>query len=65
MFRHALALALVALVAGTGPALAATGAANPGPLPLPLSVADTVVNEGVSVEGPLINNIGLPTVLGR
>ncbi|MEU5775107.1 hypothetical protein ABZ819_17705 [Streptomyces venezuelae] len=63
MFRCALVLALVALAAGMGPAQAAINPANPGPLPLPLPVADTVVNEGVSVEGPLINNIGLPTVL--
>ncbi|MEU6822355.1 hypothetical protein ABZ921_17155 [Streptomyces atriruber] len=61
MIRRALVLALVALAAAAGPVVAAT--ANPGPLPVPLPVADTLVNEGVTVEGPLINNFGLPTVL--
>ncbi|MET8683239.1 hypothetical protein ABZV77_03405 [Streptomyces sp. NPDC004732] len=61
MFRRALVLALVALAAAAGPAVA-VAPANPGPLPIPLPVADTVVNEGVTVEGPLINNFGLPTV---
>ncbi|MEV7190519.1 hypothetical protein AB0N81_01750 [Streptomyces sp. NPDC093510] len=53
MLRRAPFLALLALVVA--------GTVNPHPLPLP--IADTVVNEGVSIEGPLINNIGLPTVL--
>ncbi|WP_306335056.1 hypothetical protein [Streptomyces sp. KL118A] len=63
MFRRALLLTVLALAAAVTPAVAANAPTNPGPLPLPLPVADTVVNEGVSVEGPLINNIGLPTLL--
>ncbi|WP_055565862.1 hypothetical protein [Streptomyces atriruber] len=63
MFRRALVPALLVLAAAVAPAVAANAPANPGPLPLPLPVADTVVNEGVSVEGPLVNNIGLPTVV--
>jgi hypothetical protein len=50
----ALALATVALAA---PASAAPrGAANPNPLPH----LETLISEGVTVEGPLINGVAVP-----
>lgn len=30
------------------------------PLPLPLPGAESLITEGVTIEGPLINNLGLP-----
>lgn len=58
--RHVVAVITLAaaLVGGLvlSTATAATAAANPIPLP----VIDTLINEGISVEGPLINNIVLP-----
>ncbi|MCL6737085.1 hypothetical protein [Streptomyces neyagawaensis] len=47
------ALAAAALVG----VLASPAAANPSPLPLP--ELGTVIGEGLTVEGPLIQNVGL------
>lgn len=59
--RHrfaALVLATVALAAAyTAPAQAA---ANPSPVPL---AAESLITEGLTIEGPLINNLGLPKLL--
>ncbi|MEU9333908.1 hypothetical protein AB0D49_12230 [Streptomyces sp. NPDC048290] len=35
---------------------------NPSPLPLPLAGAETLITEGVTVEGPLLQNIVLPSL---
>ncbi|GGS22892.1 hypothetical protein GCM10010252_72580 [Streptomyces aureoverticillatus] len=56
--------ALAATAALTAPATAATAApaaahSAMNPLP-PLAAAESLVTEGVSIEGPLINNLGLP-----
>ncbi|MFH8467471.1 hypothetical protein [Streptomyces sp. NPDC017991] len=32
------------------------------PLPLPVTAVEPLVTEGVSIEGPLINNLTLPTL---
>ncbi|MGW7273860.1 hypothetical protein ACWGH5_25415 [Streptomyces sp. NPDC054864] len=59
--RNLVLLAAVAssFIALATPASAAEQeAANPPPLPH----IDSLITEGVSVEGPLINNIGLPTL---
>ncbi|MEV0255350.1 hypothetical protein AB0H82_13985 [Streptomyces sp. NPDC050732] len=64
--RHAVAIAALAVALVGGVALpGATAVASPGGAavsanPIPLPVVDTLINEGVSVEGPLINNIVLP-----
>jgi hypothetical protein len=44
-------------------ALAPVAAAAPAPLPLPLPAAgpESLVTEGISIEGPLVNNVSLPT----
>jgi hypothetical protein len=55
----AVALSAVALVAVLAPSAAA---APPAPLPLPAVGAEPLITEGVSVEGPLINNVSLPTL---
>ncbi|WP_181362277.1 hypothetical protein [Streptomyces sp. MA5143a] len=47
------ALAAAALVG----VLASPAAANPGPLPLP--ELGTMVGEGLTVEGPLVQNVSL------
>ncbi|WP_369271811.1 hypothetical protein AB5J55_18855 [Streptomyces sp. R11] len=53
-------LSAAALVA----ALAPEAAANPSalPLPLPVAAAEPLVTEGLTIEGPLVNNITLPTL---
>lgn len=53
-------LSAVALIA----ALAPQAAANPSalPLPLPAAGAEPLVSEGLTIEGPLVNNITLPTL---
>ncbi|GHD13536.1 hypothetical protein GCM10010313_38590 [Streptomyces violarus] len=57
----AVALSAVALVGVLAPSAAA--AAPPElPLPLPAAGAEPLVTEGLSVEGPLINNVSLPTL---
>ncbi|MFD9883077.1 hypothetical protein ACFWZT_16665 [Streptomyces alboflavus] len=61
--------ALAAMTALATPAAAVTAApaaavANPAPSPLPpLPAPESLITEGISIEGPLINNLGLPKVL--
>ena len=44
--------------------LAPEAAANPSALPLPLPAAgsESLITEGLTVEGPLVNNVSLPTL---
>ncbi|KOV97799.1 hypothetical protein ADK65_24560 [Streptomyces sp. NRRL B-1140] len=53
------ALCAVALVGVLAPAAAAAPAA---PLPLPVAAVEPLVTEGVSIEGPLVQNVSLPTL---
>ncbi|MFE6198161.1 hypothetical protein [Streptomyces sp. NPDC057838] len=55
----AAALAAVALVTALAPSAAAAGAL---PLPLPAAGPESLVTEGVTIEGPLIQNVSLPTL---
>ncbi|MFB6849468.1 hypothetical protein ACFCXS_32060 [Streptomyces sp. NPDC056373] len=57
--RAAVALCAVALVGVLAPSAAAAPAA---PLPLPVAAVEPLVTEGVGIEGPLVNNISLPTL---
>ncbi|MFI2509332.1 hypothetical protein [Streptomyces sp. NPDC018972] len=50
----AVCLSALALVAVLGPAAAAL------PLPIPAAGGEPLVTEGVTVEGPLVNNLTLP-----
>ena len=50
----AVCLSALALVAVLPPAAAAL------PLPIPAAGGDPLVTEGVTVEGPLVNNLTLP-----
>ncbi|MFI9822800.1 hypothetical protein ACIHFC_20340 [Streptomyces sp. NPDC052013] len=49
--------AVLAILTGLAPA-----AALPLPLPLPATGGEPLVTEGVSVEGPLVNNVTLPAL---
>ncbi|MFH9014737.1 hypothetical protein ACH4C6_25590 [Streptomyces sp. NPDC017943] len=49
----------VALLVGAAPAATAGPAL---PLPLPVAGVESLITEGVSVEGPLVNNITLPAL---
>jgi hypothetical protein len=51
-------LAAVALVGVLGSQAQAAPAL---PLPLPTPAAESLITEGLTVEGPLVNNISLPT----
>ncbi|MEV0223707.1 hypothetical protein [Streptomyces sp. NPDC050704] len=53
-------LAGIALVGGLAPQAAAVQPALP--LPLPVAAVEPLVTEGVTVEGPLVNNLTLPTL---
>lgn len=53
----ALALSVTAI---TAPASAAQRTANPAP---PLPPVESLITEGVTVEGPLVNSVALPHVL--
>ncbi|MFI8220376.1 hypothetical protein [Streptomyces sp. NPDC085932] len=55
----AVALAAVALVGALASPAAAAGAL---PLPLPAAGPESLVAEAVTVEGPLIQNVSLPTL---
>lgn len=55
----AAALCAVALVAALAPSAAAAPAP---PLPLPVAAVEPLVTEGVTVEGPLVQNVSLPTL---
>ncbi|MFF6876815.1 MULTISPECIES: hypothetical protein [unclassified Streptomyces] len=55
----AVAVCAVALVG----VLASSAAAAPAlPLPLPAAAVEPLVTEGVSIEGPLVQNVSLPTL---
>ncbi|MFD8233756.1 hypothetical protein ACFV20_17995 [Streptomyces sp. NPDC059696] len=56
----AVALCAAVLVGVLAPSAAA--AAAPLPLPLPVAAVEPLVTEGVSIEGPLVNNVSLPTL---
>ncbi|MFF5312728.1 hypothetical protein [Streptomyces massasporeus] len=56
----AAALCAVALVGALAPS-AAAAPALPLPLPLPVAV-EPLITEGVTVEGPLVQNVSLPTL---
>ncbi|MFB9504699.1 hypothetical protein ACFFS2_05570 [Streptomyces aurantiacus] len=54
-------LASAALIGVLAPQAAAT--ARPAlPLPLPVAAVEPLVTEGLTVEGPLVNNLTLPTL---
>ncbi|MET9391539.1 hypothetical protein ABZY20_14180 [Streptomyces sp. NPDC006624] len=55
----AVALAAVALVGVLAPSAAAAGAL---PLPLPAAGVEPLVTDGVTIEGPLIQNVSLPAL---
>ncbi|MFC8245275.1 hypothetical protein [Streptomyces chartreusis] len=61
--RTALSFAAVAAAAALVTALAPAAAAAPSlPLPLPAAGSESLVTEGLTIEGPLINNVSLPTL---
>ncbi|MEU6301297.1 hypothetical protein [Streptomyces chartreusis] len=53
--------AAAALVTALAPAPAAAAAPSL-PLPLPAAGSESLVTEGLTIEGPLINNVSLPTL---
>ncbi|MFD9858506.1 hypothetical protein [Streptomyces alboflavus] len=53
------ALATPAAAVTAAPAAAVANAAPASPLP-PLPAPESLITEGISIEGPLINNLGLP-----
>ncbi|MFE9031469.1 hypothetical protein ACFYOA_35310 [Streptomyces iakyrus] len=55
----AVAVCAAALVGVLAPSVAA---AAPPPLPLPVTAVEPLVTEGVSIEGPLVQNVSLPTL---
>jgi hypothetical protein len=56
----AVALSAVALIGVLVPAAAAATPALP--LPLPAAGTEPLVNEAIGIEGPLIQNVNLPTL---
>ncbi|WP_326729173.1 hypothetical protein [Streptomyces phaeochromogenes] len=61
--RTAATAALFASAAIVGVLAPQAAAAQPAlPLPIPVAAVEPLVTEGVSVEGPLVNNITLPTL---
>ncbi|GGK73282.1 hypothetical protein [Streptomyces flaveus] len=52
--------ALFAAVALVGVLASQAQAAPALPLPLPPAGAESLVTEGVTIEGPLVNNLNLP-----
>lgn len=61
--RTAATAALFASAALIGVLAPQAAAAQPAlPLPIPVAAVEPLVTEGVTVEGPLINNITLPTL---
>lgn len=54
-------LAVAAALVGVLAIGAAPASALPLPLPLPAAGPESLITEGVTIEGPLINNLGLPT----
>ncbi|MFE0138422.1 hypothetical protein ACFWY6_43830 [Streptomyces sp. NPDC059037] len=55
-----LAALTLSVTAITAPASAAQRTANPAP---PLPPVESLITEGVTVEGPLVNSVALPHVL--
>ncbi|CAL9309767.1 MULTISPECIES: hypothetical protein [Streptomyces] len=55
----AVALSAVALVGALAPSAAAAPAL---PLPLPAAGTEPLVSEAIGIEGPLIQNVSLPTL---
>ncbi|WDF39146.1 hypothetical protein PBV52_21255 [Streptomyces sp. T12] len=58
-----LATVVAAVLVGVLAPLAPVAVAAPAPalpLPVPAAGAESLITEGVTVEGPLINNFGLP-----
>ncbi|MBQ0847409.1 hypothetical protein ACFU96_35605 [Streptomyces sp. NPDC057620] len=65
--HHARTAAAVALIAsavliGVLAPQAAAARRSALPLPLPVTAVEPLVTEGIGIEGPLINNITLPTL---
>ncbi|PZT69226.1 hypothetical protein DN402_19465 [Streptomyces sp. SW4] len=58
--RSALALSVAAVITGAALFGALVPEASAAPLPLPSAGVERLVTEGVSVEGPLVNNLTLP-----
>ncbi|MEV8021632.1 hypothetical protein AB0O76_35940 [Streptomyces sp. NPDC086554] len=56
----ALTLSVTAITAPAAMASAAQRTANPAP---PLPPVESLITEGVTVEGPLVNSVALPHVL--
>ncbi|GAA2764885.1 hypothetical protein GCM10010103_39260 [Streptomyces paradoxus] len=54
----AVAVCAVVLVGVLAPSAAAASAL---PLPLPVTAVEPLVTEGISIEGPLVQNVSLPT----
>ncbi|WP_105975136.1 hypothetical protein [Streptomyces geranii] len=63
MATTAVLLSAAALVVVLAPDSSAAPAALSLPLPLPVAGVESLVTEGVTIEGPLVNNLTLP--LGR
>ncbi|MBD0424910.1 hypothetical protein AB0L35_25785 [Streptomyces sp. NPDC052309] len=57
--RAAVAVSVAALITGAALFGALAPEATALPLPLPSTGVESLVTEGVVVEGPLINNLGL------
>ncbi|MFI6282165.1 hypothetical protein [Streptomyces sp. NPDC050988] len=61
--RTAATATLFASAALVGMFAPQAAAAQPAlPLPIPIAAVEPLVTEGVTVEGPLVNNITLPTL---
>ncbi|MFJ7077842.1 hypothetical protein [Streptomyces sp. NPDC098781] len=55
-------VAVTALLSATALATALAPQAAALPLPLPAPAGESLVTEGLTIEGPLINNLNLPTL---
>ncbi|MBW5423199.1 hypothetical protein GKQ77_16785 [Streptomyces sp. BG9H] len=55
-------LGLLALTLAVGAAPASAAERKP-PSPIPVPAIDTLISEGITVEGPLINGVVLPHLL--
>jgi hypothetical protein len=60
--RENLPAVAVCAVAFVGVLAPSAAAAAPPPLPLPVTAVEPLVTEGVSIEGPLVQNVSLPTL---
>ena len=57
-----LATVTAALLVGVLAPLTAAAPVSALPLPLPAAGTESLITEGVTIEGPLVNNLGLPTL---